>query len=180
MSAIVIEDKIGLKKNSLFGQKVKQTQDNIERFSAKIHGGKIVQVTEDFMIIARIESLVLGAGMNDALARAKAYIEVGADGIMIHSRHRNPAEIFEFCDQYTQFPRRVPLMVVPSSYHIVNENELAKKGVNIVVYANRLLRSAYPPMIRAAKSILIHGRSHEIDSQLLPIDQTLQLFEESK
>ena len=115
VSAVIIEDKTGLKKNSLFGTDVAQTQDTIENFSYKIAQAKIAQVTEDFMVIARVESLILGKGMEDAVARAKAYLLAGADGIMIHSREKDPAEIFEFCRQYKEIPNRKPLVAVPSS-----------------------------------------------------------------
>jgi phosphoenolpyruvate phosphomutase / 2-hydroxyethylphosphonate cytidylyltransferase len=180
VSAAIIEDKIGLKKNSLFGNDVAQQQDSIEGFSEKIIAGKKAQVTDDFMVIARIESLILEAGMEDAVKRAKAYIEAGADGIMIHSRQKDPAEIFEFCHYYAQFDRRVPLIVVPSSFNQVTEEELAEKGVDIVIYANHLLRSAYPAMIDTATSILKNSRSAEVDSKLLSIKDILELIPGTK
>lgn len=180
VSAAVIEDKTGLKKNSLFGNEVAQTQDSIEAFSEKIRAGKAAQVSDDFMIIARIESLILDAGMDDAVTRAKAYIEAGADGIMIHSRKKDPAEVFEFCEQFQTFERRVPLIAVPSSYNTVTEQELANRGVNVVIYANHLLRAAYPAMIKTAKSILDHGRSLEADSELLSINEILELIPGTK
>ena len=180
VSAAIIEDKTGLKKNSLFGNDVAQTQDTIEDFSAKIRAGKAAQVSDDFMIIARLESLILDAGIDDAVTRAKAYIEAGADGIMIHSRKKNPAEVFEFCEHFQSFERRVPLIAVPSSYNAVTEQELAKRGVNIVIYANHLLRAAYPAMIKTAKSILEHGRSLEADSELLSINEILELIPGTK
>lgn len=180
VSAAVIEDKIGLKKNSLFGNEVPQSQDTIEDFCAKLRAGKAAQVTDDFMIVARIESLILEAGMDDAVARARAYIEAGADAIMIHSRHKDPAEIFEFCDHYAGFECRVPLIAVPSSYNTVTEDELAAKGVNVVIYANQLLRAAYPAMVSTAESILTHGRSSEADSQLLSIKEILELIPGTK
>ena len=174
VSAAVIEDKVGLKKNSLFGNEVPQSQDTIEHFSAKLRAGKAAQVTDDFMIVARIESLILEAGMDDAVARALAYIEAGADAIMIHSHHKDPAQIFEFCEHYAAFESRVPLIAVPSSYNSVTEDELASRGVNVVIYANQLLRAAYPAMVSTAESILTHGRSFEADSQLLSIKDILQ------
>lgn len=180
ISAIIIEDKTGLKKNSLFGNDVPQSQDSIENFSAKIRAGKAAQVTDDFMIIARIESLILEVGIEDAIIRATAYIQAGADGIMIHSRQKDPKEIFEFCNKYKTLLRRVPLVVVPSSYNIVTENELEKHGVNIVIYANHLLRAAYPAMVETARSILEHGRSAEVDSKLLSIAEILELIPGTK
>lgn len=180
VSAAIIEDKTGLKKNSLFGTEVEQTQDSIENFCNKIIEGKSAQRTEDFMIIARIESLILDKGMNDALTRAQAYLNAGADGIMIHSRKKDPDEIFEFCDAYKQFQNKKPLVVVPSSFNQVTEDELLDKGVNIVIYANHLLRSAYPAMLNTAKSILTHKRSLECDSELLSIKQILELIPGTK
>ena len=176
VSAVIIEDKTGLKKNSLFGTDVAQTQDEIPAFCEKIRMGKNAQVTNDFMIIARIESLILDKGVDDAVERAKAYLDAGADGIMIHSRQKKPDEIFEFCDRYAQLPNRKTLVAVPSSYNTVKEDELRAKGVNIVIYANHLLRSAYPAMVNTAKSILLHQRSAECDAQLLPIKDILELI----
>ncbi len=176
VSAAVIEDKVGLKKNSLFGNEVPQQQDSIENFCGKIRAGKAAQITDDFMIIARIESLILEQGLDDAIARAQAYIEAGADGILIHSKSKTPDEIFEFCDRYQAFDRRVPLVVVPSTYNQVTEAELIDHGVNVVIYANQLLRAAYPAMVSTAKSILTNGRSAEADSQLLSIKEILDLI----
>ncbi|MBA7536660.1 Phosphonopyruvate hydrolase [subsurface metagenome] len=161
VSAIIIEDKVGLKKNSLFGTDVEQTQDSIENFSVKISAGKRAQLSENFMIIARIESLILKKGLDDALIRAKAYIEAGADGIMIHSKEQSPKEILDFCEAYKKFEDKVVLVVVPSSYSIITEKELIEAGIKIVIYANHLLRSAYPAMINAAKSILENERCYE-------------------
>lgn len=176
VSACIIEDKTGLKKNSLFGTDVPQTQESIENFSYKIHVGKKAQATDDFMIIARIESLILGKGMVDALQRAEAFIAAGADAIMIHSRETSVDEIFEFCDAYAKLPQQRPLVVVPSSYNIVTEDELQARGVNIVIYANQLLRSAYPAMVNTAKSILTYQRSKECDSQMMSIKDILELI----
>lgn len=180
VSAAIIEDKTGLKKNSLFGTDVPQTQDSIENFCHKIREGKKAQATDDFMIIARIESLILGQGMDDAFNRAKAYLEAGADGIMIHSREKTPDEIFEFCDRYKDLENRKPLVVVPSSYNQVTEQELIERGVNVVIYANHLLRSAYPAMMKTAESILTHQRSAECDEHMLSIKEILELIPGTK
>ncbi len=180
VSAVIIEDKTGLKKNSLFGTDVAQTQDSIENFSHKISQAKLAQITEDFMVIARVESLILGKGMEDAITRTKAYLLAGADGIMIHSREKDPAEIFEFCRQYKNIPNRKPLVAVPSSYNIVTEDELQEAGVNIVIYANQLLRSAFPAMEKTAKSILTNQRSAECDRQMMPLKQILELIPGTK
>jgi phosphoenolpyruvate mutase len=161
VSAIIIEDKIGDKRNSLFGTTVAQEQDTIEHFSQKIHEGKRSQVTEDFMIIARVESLILQKGMDDALKRSESYIDAGADGIMIHSKEKDGQEIVEFCGKFKKFEKKVPLIVVPSTYAHMNESDLEKLGVNVVIYANHLLRSAYPAMVDTAKSILQNSRSKE-------------------
>lgn len=180
VSAVIIEDKTGLKKNSLFGTDVPQTQDSIENFCHKIKQGKSAQATNDFMIIARIESLILGKGLDDAMSRAIAYIDAGADGIMIHSRENTPDEIFEFCKQYNELPNRKPLVAVPSSYNRVTEEELRAHGINVVIYANQLLRSAYPAMLNTARSILTHHRSAECDSNMLPIKDILELIPGTK
>lgn len=176
VSAVIVEDKTGLKRNSLFGTDVPQVQDSIESFCYLISEGKRAQVTDDFMIIARIESLILGRGMKDAVDRARAYVTAGADGIMIHSRQKSPDEIFEFCRHYTEFEQRPPLVVVPSSYNTVHEEQLAAAGVSIIIYANQLLRSAYPAMLRTARSILENGRSAEADAAMMQIDEILSLI----
>jgi len=176
VSAIIIEDKTGLKKNSLFGTDVAQTQDTIENFCAKIKTGKQSQITKDFMIIARVESLILKQGMDDAIKRAKAYIEAGADGIMIHSKEKSEAEILEFCKLFDEFENRVPLVVVPSSYNQIYEKQLIEAGVNVVIYANHLLRSAYPAMVDVAKSILENERSFEVDENCMSIKEILTLI----
>jgi phosphoenolpyruvate mutase len=176
VSAVIIEDKTGLKKNSLYGTDVEQTQDTIEGFSHKIAMGKDARVTEDLMIIARIESLILKQGMADALARASAYIEAGAEGVMIHSKEKTPDEVLEFCREYRKLERRVPLVVVPTTYCGITERELIQAGVSVVIYANHLLRSAYPAMMNTAKSILEHGRSLEASEKCLPIKDVLNII----
>lgn len=178
VSAVIIEDKVGLKKNSLFGTEVTQTQDSIEHFCEKIRAGKKVQLTDDFMIIARIESLILEQGMQDALERARAYVNAGADGIMIHSRKEDPTEIFNFCDEFRKEYEDVPLVVVPTSFNQVTEAELGSHGVNIVIYANQLTRSAFPAMEQTAKDILKYHRAKEVDERLMPIKQILTLIDE--
>jgi phosphoenolpyruvate mutase len=176
VSAVIIEDKIGLKKNSLFGTDVPQQQANIEEFCFKIKAGKNAQITNNFMIVARIESLVLDMGMDDALLRAKAYIEAGADAIMIHSRQETADEILEFCKQFNRFQDKAPLVAVPSSYNEITEDQLVDAGVNIVIYANHLLRAAYPAMMDVAKSILAHGRSLDCEEKCMPINEILNLI----
>ena len=178
VSAVIIEDKTGLKKNSLFGTEVEQTQASIEDFSAKIAAGKKAQLSDDFMIIARIESLILERGMDDALERARAFVAAGADGIMIHSRRKEPNEILEFCDKFREENEKTPIVVVPSSFNTITEEELAEHGVNICIYANQLLRAAFPAMENAAKSILKHHRAKEIDSELMSIKQIITLIDE--
>lgn len=175
VSAVIIEDKIGLKRNSLFGTEVEQTLDSIEDFSYKISQGKKAQVTDEFMIIARIEALIAGRGVGEALTRAQAYMAAGADGIMIHSRHVDGAEIKAFCEGYRKLEHRVPLIAVPTSYNHLTEDELHSMGFNIVIYANHLLRSAYPAMKRTAEQILINGRSLEVDKACMPIKEILTL-----
>lgn len=178
VSAVIIEDKKGLKKNSLFGTEVEQTQDSIEAFSEKIRAGKRAQITDDFMIIARIESLILERGMEDALKRAAAFTEAGADGIMIHSRKKDPAEILEFCGRFRAADSATPIVVVPTSFNAVTEEELAAHGVNIVIYANQLTRSAFPAMQKTAEDILRCHRAKEVDERLLPIKDIITLIDE--
>jgi phosphoenolpyruvate mutase len=178
VSAVIIEDKKGLKRNSLFGTEAEQVQEEIEDFAHKISAGRKAQVTDDFMIIARIESLILKAGMDDALARARAYIAAGANGIMIHSKEPTTDEILTFCKEYAKFDDRVPLVVVPSTYSHATEDELAAAGVRIVIYANHLLRSAYPAMVQVAESILRHGRAAEAEEHCMPIKDIISLIPE--
>ena len=178
VSAVIIEDKIGIKRNSLFGTGAGQTQDSIENFSYKISQGKRALVTNDFMIIARIESLILKKGLDDALKRAKAYMEAGSDGIMIHSKEKEPTEILNFCNEYKKFTKKVPLVVVPTTYNQIKEDELIKAGANIVIYANHLLRSAYPAMEKVAKSILTNNRSYEASKYCLPVKDIITMIPE--
>ena len=178
VSAVIIEDKTGLKKNSLFGTEVAQTQADIEEFSAKIAAGKKAQLTDDFMIIARIESLILERGMEDALARAEAFVNAGADGIMIHSRRKTPDEILEFCDRFREKDKTTPIVVVPSSYNTITESELVAHGVNIVIYANQLTRAAFPAMQKTAEDILRYHRAKEVDDRLMSIKDIITLIDE--
>ena len=178
VSAVIIEDKTGLKKNSLFGTEVVQTQDSIENFCAKISAGKKVLRSDDFMIIARIESLILEQGMDDALNRAFSYVEAGADGIMIHSRKKSPDEILEFCDKFRAKDVKTPIVVVPTSFNSITEAELAEHGVNIVIYANQLTRSAFPAMENTAKEILKNHRALEVDDRLMPFKSIITLIDE--
>lgn len=178
VSAVIIEDKTGLKKNSLFGTEVEQTQDSIENFCEKIRAGKQALRTEEFMIIARIESLILERGMEDALKRAFAYVGAGADGIMIHSRKKSPDEILEFCRLFREKDTKTPIVVVPTSFNSITEEELAAAGVNIVIYANQLTRSAFPAMQSTAVDILKNHRALEVDSRLMPFKDIIRLIDE--
>lgn len=178
VSAVIIEDKTGLKKNSLFGTEVEQTQDSIENFCEKISMGKKALRTEEFMIIARIESLILERGMEDALTRARAYVKAGADGIMIHSRKKSPDEILEFCRKFREEDQKTPIVVVPTSFNSITEEELAAAGVNIVIYANQLTRSAFPAMQGTAVEILKNHRALEVDSRLMPFKDIIRLIDE--
>jgi phosphoenolpyruvate phosphomutase len=180
ISAIIIEDKTGLKKNSLFGTDAVQTQDSIENFCHKIAAGKRAQITEDFMIIARCESLIAGHSVDDALERCLAYVKAGADGIMIHSKHKTGDDIREFCLRFREKEANVPIVVVPTTYNHVTEDELASWGVNVVIYANHLLRAAYPAMVKCAESILANGRSYEANDLCMPIKQILELIPGTK
>lgn len=180
ISAVIIEDKAGLKKNSLFGTEVVQIQESIENFSDKIKAGKRSQVTDDFMIIARIESFIAGKKLDDAMKRAMAYIEAGADGIMIHSKSRNGDDIKSFCLSLRKVNSSIPIIVVPTTYNHITEEELISWGVNIVIYANHMLRSAYPAMLNTAKLILANGRSYEANDYCMPIKEILELIPGTK
>jgi phosphoenolpyruvate phosphomutase len=178
VSAVIIEDKQGLKQNSLFGSDRPQLLLEKDVMCEKIHAGKQAQVTDEFMIVARIESLIANQGMEDALERAKAYIEAGSDAIMIHSREKDGAEIREFCNAYEQLEKRGPLVCVPTSYRHLYEDELSDIGFNVVIYANHLLRSAYPAMTNTAEIILKNKRSLEADELCMPVKDIITLIEE--
>lgn len=180
ISAVIIEDKTGLKKNSLFGTDAVQTQDSIEHFCEKIHAGKQAQITHDFMIIARIESFIAGKGLDDAIERANAYIEAGADGIMIHSKDKSGEDIKSFCRALRKIHADIPIVVVPTTYNHITEEELASWGANVVIYANHMLRSAYPAMVNTAKSILTNGRSYEANDLCMPVKEILELIPGTK
>ncbi len=176
VSAVIIEDKTGLKKNSLLGIAPGQLQESIENFCEKIRIGKQAQITEDFMIIARIESLILNRPMEEALERGHAYVNAGADAIMIHSKNATGEDIREFCVKFRETHPSVPLVVVPTTYYHVTEEELSSWGVNIVIYANHLLRSSYPAMMKTAESILEHGRAKEAEEMCMSIHDVLELI----
>ncbi len=180
ISAVVIEDKKGLKKNSLFGNDVSQEQDSIENFCNKIRAGKAAQVLDDMMIVARIESLILEAGMEDALKRAHAYVKAGADAIMIHSRNKDPEEIKIFMKSFRTHDDETPVVVVPTSFNSVTIDEFEEMGVNVVIYANHMLRSAYPAMQEVAKNILKNGRSLESEKACMSISELLEFIPGTK
>ena len=175
---IIIEDKVGLKKNSLFGTEVEQTQDTIENFCEKIAVGKKAQKSNDFMICARIESLILECGLEDALKRAKAYVDAGADAIMIHSRKKDPSEIFAFLEAFRAENKFTPIVLVPTSFNSVKDEELKARGANIVIYANQLMRASFPAMKAAAESILINHRALECDEICMPFKEIIRLIPE--
>lgn len=176
VSAVIIEDKTGLKKNSLFGTEVTQTLENPEVFAHKIKAGKNALSTRDFLIFARLESLIAGLGIEDALMRAKLYINSGADGIMIHSKDKSGEDIRLFMKKFREFSRDIPIIVVPTTYNHLTESDLADMGANIIIHANHLLRSAYPAMKKTAETILKSGRSLEADEYCLPIKDILTLI----
>jgi len=176
VSAVIIEDKFGQKRNSLFENSTMHQQEPVEDFCAKLQAGLHARLTTDFMIIARIESLILGKGIDEALHRASAYIAAGASGIMIHSKESDGAEIMDFASRYAQLPERKPLVAVPTTYPQLTTKEFERAGFNIVIYANHLMRSAYPAMLNTANSILAHGRAAEAEKDLMPLSQLLKLF----
>lgn len=180
ISAVIIEDKVGLKKNSLFGTEAVQTQDSIEGFCNKIRAGKNAQVTKDFMIISRIESLIAGKPVGDALERAFAYVEAGADGVMIHSKNKSGEDIKEFCFAFREKHPLVPIVVVPTTYNQIYEDELHGWGVNVVIYANHMLRAAYPAMVKVATTILENERAAEAGEYCMPIKEILELIPGTK
>lgn len=183
VSGIVIEDKRGLKQNSLYGTERTQQLEDLDLFCEKIRAGKKAQATEDFMIFARMESLIAGAGQDEAMRRARAALEAGADGIMIHSKEKEPDQILEFMERYRpvrqEFPGRDYLIVVPTTYNSIRESELQAAGANIVIHANQLLRAAFVAMRRTAVSVLTHGRSKEADADLLSIKEILSLVDDN-
>jgi phosphoenolpyruvate phosphomutase len=176
ISAVIMEDKMGLKRNSLLGNDVKQSLEAIDVFCEKIKVARQKKVSSDFMIIARIESLILEVGMTDAINRAFAYVEAGADGIMIHSRKKEPQEIFEFAQIFRKEFENIPLVSVPTTYNTVYEDHLVAKGFNVVIYANHLMRASYPAMVNAAKSILLNSRSSEIEDSLIDVKEALSII----
>ena len=180
ISAVIIEDKAGPKKNSLFGNDVSQVQENPDVFAEKIQRARNALISDDFMIIARIESLILDKGLADALSRAKTYVNAGAHGIMIHSRSKKPDEVFEFADRFKIEHPSIPLVMVPTSYNTVRKEEFEKRGVNILIYANHMLRASYPAMKTVAESILKNGRSREIEDKLTSISEILELIPGTK
>ena len=181
VSAVIIEDKVGLKQNSLFGTDAVQTQDTIEGFCSKIQAGKEAQVTRDFMIIARCESLIAGKPVEDALERCHAYVAAGADGIMIHSKNKDGQDIKEFCQRFREVDNHTPIVAVPTTYAQFTEEELASWGINIVIYANHMLRSAYPAMVKCAERILETTRCLEASEEYcMPIKQILNLIPGTK
>ena len=181
ISAVIIEDKVGLKQNSLFGTDAVQTQDTIEGFSNKIKAGKEAQITKDFMIISRCESLIAGKPVEDALERCHAYVEAGADGIMIHSKNKSGEDIKEFCQRFRETDAHTPIVAVPTTYNQFTEEELAEWGINVVIYANHMLRAAYPAMVKCAETILETSRSLEASEKYcMPIKQILNLIPGTK
>lgn len=181
ISAVIIEDKVGLKQNSLFGTDAVQTQDTIEGFCNKIKAGKDAQITRDFMIISRCESLIAGKPVDDALERCHAYVDAGADGVMIHSKNKSGDDIREFCQRFREKDAHTPIVAVPTTYNQFTEEELAEWGINVVIYANHMLRSAYPAMVKCAERILETSRSLEAsDEYCMPIKQILNLIPGTK
>lgn len=176
VSAVIMEDKKGLKKNSLFGTSVKQYQETPNKFADKIKLIKKIKLNKDFMVIARIESLILGKTVKDALERAKLYTKCGVDGIMIHTAQKDPKEIFKFSNKFRKLYKNIPLVAVPSSYSQIKENQLVKNGFNIVIYANQMFRSTYPAMMKTALSILKNSRSFEAEKDLMSIKKILNLI----
>ena len=180
ISAVIIEDKVGLKRNSLYGTSVKQELASVEEFCDKIRAGKNAQVTKDFMIIARLESLIAGHSVDEALERARAYVAAGADGVMIHSKEKSGMDIKEFCQRFRKEFSTVPIVLVPTTYNQFKESEFKEWGANVIIYANHMLRASYPAMVKVAKTILENERSLEADDLCMPIKEILELIPNSK
>lgn len=178
ISAVIIEDKVGLKQNSLYGLEVPQHLDDPRAFAEKIAEGVRAKINSEFMVIARIESLIAGVGLDDALKRAEIYAAAGADGVMIHSREKNPDEVYEFMDKFNSLETNLPVVLVPTTFNAVTDEELHSKGAKIVIHANHLLRSAYPAMKKSAEKLLIFGRSKELDTELMTIKEILNFVPE--
>jgi len=176
VSAIIMEDKIGLKMNSLFSDQLGAKQDTPKAFSKKIAKVCNVRRSKDFLVIARIESFILNKGLNDALKRAEIYSKAGADAILIHSKEKTPKEIFQFSKIFKKTKYSIPLVAVPSTYSKVYEKDLILNGFKIVIYANQLLRSAYPAMVNTAKKILLNSRAYEADKNIIPIKEIINLI----
>ena len=176
VSAIVIEDKIGLKKNSLFKNQTGVKQDSIKNFCRKLKKARESKLSSDLLIVARIESLILGKSMNDAIKRAEAYSKAGADAILIHSKKKNSREIFSFAKRFVKSKYYKPMVAVPSTYSKIYEKDLAKNGFKIVIYANHLLRAAYPAMVEVAKKILVNQRSFDVEKKISSIDEVINLI----
>ncbi len=175
VSAIVIEDKNGLKRNSLHDNPEDHKQEEPEVFASKIKAGIEARVHDQFMIIARIESFILGKSHSDAIKRAQTYLNAGASGIMIHSKDKTGSDVKKFAMAYNKIENRKPLIMIPTSYNKITETELSDWGANIIIYANHLLRAAYPAMEHTAQSILESQRAFETESSSIPIDEFLKL-----
>ncbi|MDR2663800.1 MAG: phosphoenolpyruvate mutase [Treponema sp.] len=180
ISAVIIEDKQGLKKNSLFGTDVEQQLAPVAEFCEKIQAGKKAQITREFMIIARLESLIAGKTVDDAMERALAFVEAGADGIMIHSKEKSGRDIEEFCRRFRRVYAEIPIVLVPTTYNRFTEGELSQWGAKVIIYANHMLRSSYPAMLTTARTILEHERSLEADELCMPIKEILELIPGTK
>lgn len=176
VSAIIMEDKVGLKRNSLFKNQSNTKQDKPKLFAEKIRKVCKSRQSQNFMVIARIESFILGKGLKDALKRAEIYSKAGADAILIHSKEKTPSEIFSFAKEFKKSKNFIPLVSVPSTYSKVYEKDLIKNGFKLVIYANQLLRSAYPAMQNTARTILKNGRAFEADKKIIPINEIINLI----
>ncbi|MDD6003463.1 MAG: phosphoenolpyruvate mutase [Bacteroidales bacterium] len=180
VSAVIIEDKKGLKKNSLFGTDAKQVLATEEEFCEKISAGKRAQVTKDFMIIARIEEIIAGYSVDEAITKAFAAVKAGADGVMIHSKDKSGMDIKEFCAKFREVYKNIPIVLVPTTYNQFTEKELGEWGANIIIYANHMLRASYPAMKKCAETILQAERSLEVNDMCMPIKEILELIPGTK
>jgi|TARA_B100000470_G_C19724592_1_gene361621 phosphoenolpyruvate phosphomutase len=173
IAAISIEDKIFPKQNSLL-ENGKQELISEKEFVAKIIAARDTKQNKEFMIIARTEALIAGMGVNEALKRANAYEDAGADAILIHSKKNTPNEIFEFSDMWNG---SIPLVVVPTSYPSVNLDELISHKIRMVIYANQSLRVAHAAMSRVLQEINKTKSLTEVKEKMSTMEQIFELQE---
>ena len=167
ISAIVIRDQIARKNDEVYDEK---------DFCNMIKEGKKAQITQDFMIIARIEEMLYGKNVDDAVKKAISCVMSGADAILIESNDSKGNNIKEFCEKFRKEYPNTPIAVIPSNFKELTEKEMAEWGVNIIIYENQMLRASYPAMKKCAETILKNQRSLEANNLCMPIKEILTLI----